>query len=202
MQADRYSRMVSWLKVLFPLIALALLSTLFLLSRAIEPGDVIPFAEKEIQERLRDQQITGPFFSGVTADGDQIAFSAEKLITPSGETGANRAQRVHAELDLSQGTAITLQAREANVALSRDEAELSGDVIFTSSTGYRISTDRLISELTALNVQSPGPVEGIGPAGTITAGSMSLTAPQKGGAVQLIFKDGVKLVYEPSKMEE
>ena len=61
MKGDRHSRVVSWLKVLFPLIALALLSTLFLLSRAIEPQAVIPFADNEVQERLRDQHITGPF---------------------------------------------------------------------------------------------------------------------------------------------
>lgn len=83
MKGDRHSRVVSWLKVLFPLIALALLSTLFLLSRAIEPQAVIPFADKEVQERLRDQQITGPFYSGTTADGDLISFSAEKLTTPA-----------------------------------------------------------------------------------------------------------------------
>ena len=57
MKGDRHSRVVSWLKVLFPLIALALLSTLFLLSRAIDPGQAIPFAEKEVQDRRKHQQI-------------------------------------------------------------------------------------------------------------------------------------------------
>ena len=69
MQGDRYTRLISWLKVLFPLAALGLLSTLFLLSRAIDPGQAIPFAEKEVQDRLRDQQITGPFFTGATSEG-------------------------------------------------------------------------------------------------------------------------------------
>ena len=42
---DRYSRMIAFLKVLLPLMALALLSTLFLLSQNTEPMASIPFAE-------------------------------------------------------------------------------------------------------------------------------------------------------------
>ena len=94
MQTDRYSKMVGWLKVLLPLIALGILSTLFLLSRVVDPEAVVPFADKEIQDRLRDQQVTGPVYSGVTADGDQLSFSAEKLTTPDIGNGTNLAQDV------------------------------------------------------------------------------------------------------------
>ena len=122
MKGDRHSRVVSWLKVLFPLIALALLSTLFLLSRAIEPQAVIPFADKEVQERLRDQQITGPFYSGTTADGDLISFSAEKLTTPGGETGTNEAQDIEATLDLQGGAKITLRSSSGRFDTGAEEA--------------------------------------------------------------------------------
>ena len=57
---DRYSRMVTFLKVLLPLAALALLSTLFLISRGINTKATIPFAAHEIEERMRGQQITAP----------------------------------------------------------------------------------------------------------------------------------------------
>ena len=94
MQADRYSIMVARLKVALPLMALGLLSTLFLVSRAVDPTVAIPFADQEVQDRLKNQQITGPFFSGVSARGDQIAFVADIVTTKQGQFGANAAEDV------------------------------------------------------------------------------------------------------------
>ncbi len=202
MHADRYSRMVAWLKVLFPLMALALLSTLFLLSRAIDPGASIPFADKEIQERLRDQQVTGPFFSGTTADGDLISFSAEKLTTPQGQLGANQAIEVRAELDLADGALIRLQASNASFDMVGNRVDLSGDVVITTSTGYRVVSDNLTARMSELDVRSPGPVEAVSPLGKLNAGAMTLSAPKPGDPAQLIFTNGVKLIYNPKQSEE
>lgn len=199
--SDSYSRMVSWLKVLFPLAALALLSTLFLLSRSVDPDTQIPFADKEIKERLRDQQVTGPFFTGTTADGDQISFAAEKLTTPEGQTGAHEALNIRVDMDLAGGGEITLTADQASFELTKDRAELTGAVRITTSTGYRLQSDRFVSEMTALNLISPGPVEGAGPVGQLSAGGMTLTAPKSGTSAQLIFNNGVKLVYTPQNTD-
>ncbi len=195
--SDSYSRMVAWLKVIFPLAALALLSTLFLLSRSIDPQTQIPFADKEIKERLRDQHVTGPFFTGTTTDGDQISFAAEKLTTPEGQTGAHEALDIRVDMDLAGGGHISLSADQASFELAKDRAELTGAVWITTSNGYRLRSDRLVSEMTALNLISPGPVEGEGPAGQLSAGGMTLTAPKSGNSTQLIFTNGVKLVYTP-----
>ena len=202
MKADRHSRVVSWLKVLFPLIALALLSTLFLLSRAIEPQAVIPFADKEVQERLRDQQITGPFYSGTTADGDLISFSAEKLTTPGGVSGTNEAVDLEATLDLQGGAKITLQSSRGRFDTGAEEAELAGDVRVNTSTGYQILSERMTSNLTTLDLLSPGPVEATSPAGEITAGSMAITNRQNSAGSQLLFTKGVKLIYTQQATKE
>ena len=202
MASDRYSRLISYLKVLFPLTALAILSTLFLLSRAVDPDAQIPFADKEIQDRLRDQQVTGPFFTGTTVDGDQIMFSAEKLTTPEGQTGSNEAENIKTVLDLAQGDSITMTANRAIFDLARDHAELTGEVLITTTSGYRMSSDLLTTAISTLTLISPGPVSGEAPAGTLYAGSMSLSVPQTGAAAQLVFTNGVKLVYSPKQRRE
>ncbi|MGJ8617056.1 MAG: hypothetical protein ACSHWS_09445 [Sulfitobacter sp.] len=202
MHADSYSRWVSWLKVLLPLTALALLSTLFLLSRAIDPETVIPFADKEIQDRMRDQQVTGPFFSGTTADGDLISFSAETLKTPDGHTGSNQAKDVTVELSILGGAKVTVVADMSEFDIVNDLAELTGGVVITTSTQYRIISDKLSSQLSALSLQSPGPVEATGPPGSLTAGSMMITSTAEGKPAQLIFTNGVKLIYTPKQEEE
>jgi len=198
MRADRYSRTVAWLKVALPIAALAILSTLFLLSRDNNSETAIPFADKEIQERMRDQQVTGPFFSGTTADGDQISFSAVKLTTPGGLSGANEAEQVLLRAELSSGTRVLITSAKAQVDIAADRATLQGGVEVTTSTGYRLKTTLLTSLLTSLEIEAPNAVTGEGPIGKLDAGSMTMSLPQKGGGAQLLFTNGVKLIYNPN----
>lgn len=202
MQADSYSRLVSWLKVLLPLMALGLLSTLFLLSRAVDPQTSIPFADKEIQDRLREQIVTGPFYYGTTPEGDEIAFSADSLTTPQEEVGINRAEKVDLVIDLSSGGQITLTSNSGIFDLPNDRADLEGDVIITTSSGYRITSNRMLSELSGLYVRSPGAVQSQGPFGTLDAGAMVLSSKGADAGAHLVFTNGVKLVYVPGSQKE
>ncbi len=202
MQADRYSQMVGLLKVVLPLAALALLSTLFLLSRVIDPEAVIPFADKEIQDRLRDQQVTGPIYYGTTADGDEISFAAETLITVPGQTGANEAEDVRVTMDLTSGTNIVLTAERGHVNIAANMVDLEGDVVITTTTGYQINSEMLITQMSTLDVESPGPVAATGPFGRLDSGAMSLSAGKDGKPAQLVFTNGVKLIYEPKLEQE
>ncbi len=195
---DRYSRMVSLLKVALPLAALALLSTLFLLARAMETDTAIPFADVEIEERLRDQQITGPFFSGTTQTGDQMSFSAQKLITLQNSVGTNRAEDVLAKLETAQGATFQLKADVAELDIAGNTAVLIGGVSMATSTGYLVNTDQLTSLISTLDVTAPQFVEATGPLGTFTAGNMRIFSPNDGENTQMLFSGGVKLVYTPN----
>jgi len=190
--------MVALLKVIFPLAALALLSTLFLLSRAMETETPIPFADKEIQDRLRDQQITGPFFSSTTADGDMLSFSAGRMLTVGARVGTNRAEDVLARLETAAGATFQLQANVAQLDIAGNTADLSGDVSMTTSTGYQVNTAQLTTLISALDLTTEGEVQAIGPLGRLTAGKMRVFAPKNTDATQMLFSDGVKLVYTPN----
>ena len=202
MQGDRYTRLISWLKVLFPLAALGLLSTLFLLSRAIDPGQAIPFAEKEVQDRLRDQQITGPFFTGATSEGDELSFYADVLTRPAGQTGMNHDEHLRATINTPEGSTFRLQSDLADFDIAEDVADLLGKVILTTSTGYRLQSEKITSELSGLNIQSPGAVHGTTPGGTLEAGAMSITQTDEQTAPQLVFTNRVKLIYKPKSKSE
>ena len=202
MQADRYSKMVLWLKVLLPLMALALLSTLFLLSRKVDPELAIPFADKEIQDRLRDQIVTGPFYFGTTVDGDEIAFSADTLTTPPDNVGTNRADSVNVVMDLASGAQVTLSSDTGFFDIAGNLADLQGNVVIITSSGYRVESDQMLAQLSSLDVRSPGPVHSVGPPGTLDAGKMVLSSSGDGGAAQLVFTNGVKLIYTPKQDKE
>lgn len=202
MQADRYSQLVGWLKVILPLMALALLSTLFLLSRAIDPESVIPFADKEIQDRLRSQQVTGPIYYSVTADGDRISFAAETLTKPENRPGANNARDVEITIDRSSGSTIVLTSQNGLLDIEKDLADLTGDVVIDTSTGYHIKSDRLTTLMSTIDVTSPGPVQADGPFGRLNAGTMALRNGEGPQESQLFFTNGVKLVYDPKQSRE
>ena len=197
---DGYSRLVAWLKVLLPLMAILLLSTLFLLSRNVDPVATLPFAETEIDERVSEQQITGPFFSGTTSGGDRVSLSAEKMATRSGLN--NEAVDLAAQIDLVSGTRLILMSDQGQFDMAANTSTLVGNVVITTSSGFNLSSETLIADFDSLSVQSPGAVQGFAPFGTLDAGQMRLQREEAGSDAHLVFTNGVKLVYTPQKNEE
>ena len=197
---DRYSQIIAWLKILLPLTALGLLSTLFLLSRTIDPVADMPFADDEIEEKLRGQQVTAPFFSGTTEDGDQVSITAATMSTLSELD--NAVTDMSAQIDLVSGTRVVLFSDSGLFDVKGGASTLEGNVVITTSTGYRLTTDRLDAEFDTLVVESPGPIVGTGPLGDLDAGKMRFERREGEENAHLIFTNGVKLVYDPNKSEE
>jgi lipopolysaccharide export system protein LptC len=81
-----HSRVVVALKVTLPLVALAVLSTLFLFSRGINPEDAIPYADVDIADRLAQPRMTGAGFATMTSDGAALTLGATEAVP--GKDGA------------------------------------------------------------------------------------------------------------------
>lgn len=197
---DNYSRMVAFFKVMLPLAALAILATLFLLSRSVDPTATIPFAEADMADRLRDQQITAPFFSGTTPKGDEIIVSAT-LARPGGPGVPAEAKDVSARLTMADGSRITLDSDTASVNVTEDIATFAGGVRIATQSGFVVHTELLNTALRGVSGNSPGEITGTGPIGDFSAGQMDMEAKNGDGSVHLLFKGGVKLVYDPKKSE-
>lgn len=197
---DSHSRAVAFLKVLLPLAALVLLSTLFLISRGVNTDAVIPFAQREIEDRMRGQLVTAPFFSGTTAKGDEILVTASTA--RPGRNGAPAiASDMSAEIILAEGGKITLASETGAINPARDTARFTGNVTITSADGLVVETEELNSILSGLSATSPGPVRATGDIGVLTAGNMQIEAKTGGGPVHMLFKNGVKLLYQPQQPE-
>ena len=66
MRDNLHSHVMAWLKVLLPMAALALLSTLFLLSRRTDPVTDLPLSVPGIDDPTARQQVNAPaFFTAV-----------------------------------------------------------------------------------------------------------------------------------------
>jgi lipopolysaccharide export system protein LptC len=195
---NRYSRFVAWAKIVLPLAALGLLSTLVLFSSGGgERGEPsIPYAE--VEGLAREQGIGAPTYSGVTDDGASIIVSAEKARPNLDRPAEATASGLNAQLDLPDGNRVDMSAQSGAVDTEKGQVELHDDVVIVTSSGYRIETQRLATRTDRTQVTAPDGITATGPLGRLDAGSMSLTqTPEDGGDYVLLFQNGVKLVYEP-----
>ena len=195
---NSYSRFVSWLKVLLPVSALALLSTMFLISKSIDPTTALSYARVNLEELTGDQRIDSPKFSSVTEDGAALSFSAKSAVPDTEKQNVFTADVLTARIETPDGGAVDIDAAKAVIDGTANRVNLSGGVTLVTSTDYEIATDGLITAMDATYAKSSGPVEATGPMGQMTAGSAEITRQGDGSSTYLlVFKDGVKLVYKP-----
>ena len=194
---DTHTRVVGWLKVLLPLAALGILSTVFLLSRTHEVQQELPYADIDIGKDGLAERVLRPTFAGSTENGDLIAFVADTA-KPVGE-GLDKvsAEDVRARIDLNTGGTITFRSDSALMDEPAGKAQLHGGVVIISSTGYRVETEELTAGMDALYAETAGEVHGEGPPGRFVAGKLVMKTDKAGGDLQMHFTGGVKLVYLP-----
>ncbi len=194
-----HSTVVAWLKVALPLVALAILSTLFLVSRTIDPADAIPFAEVDIEDRVREPRLTNPTWAGVTDDGAALTIAAAEARPEREGTTEASANSLVAELQTPDGGSAKLVAAHGVLDATTNSFKVDGGVTITTSTGYELETEALTAALDRTSIISEGEVHGTGSAGTITAGLMEITHQSDGSDTYLlVFKNGVRLLYLPA----
>lgn len=192
------SRVVAGAKILLPLAALALMSTVFLLARAPTGTMEIPYAR--LEEIARDPRADQVQLSGVTSDGTVVALSSPRVTPPSTGNGAYRLEAPRLEAEGEDGR-TTLVAATGEVNPARRTLRVSGEVRIESSAGYVVETPEADADLSAGTLVT-GPVAATAPLGDIEAGRLEVVRPEGEGA-RLVFNGGVRVLYhpEPSQSE-
>ncbi|WP_037260027.1 LPS export ABC transporter periplasmic protein LptC [Roseivivax halodurans] len=193
----RYSRYVAMLKLALPLVALALLSTIFLFARDTDPAANLPVQTRADLAGRASEMVTDPSYSGITDSGAMLTLSARSARPDPEAEGRVRAEGLDAAMSFDDGSRIDLSAPDARLDDGEDRIDLQGGVTIRSSQGYTLSTDALSSAMSRIFAESEGPVEGTGPAGTLRAGRMTIEEQGAEGEVRMLFTDGVEMVYEP-----
>lgn len=191
MQGDRYSRVVGWLKILLPLVALALLATLFLFARAPAPEGEIPLAV--IEDIARDPRIGAPAFSGVTDSGAAVTLGARAVRALADAPGVLVVDGLRIEVTTPSGEEVVVTAQEGRVDSGTRRAALAGLARIETSSGYRLEATGLEVDLGAGSLRTLGPLAAQAPFGAFEAGGLEVT---EGGA-HLVFNGGVRLLYRP-----
>lgn len=192
-----YSRLVTGLKIGLPLIALAILSTLFLLARTPTIERAIPYADVDVEGLAREPRITAPDFSGVTPDGVAVSMTARSAQPDPQDPARFLAEGMVGEIRSAEGTRLRLTAIKGVVDTGTGLATLAGDVLIETSTGYAMRAEALQARLDSAYTESDGPVDVTAPFGHLTAGGVRFEPGAEGAPEQLVFTGGVNLIYEP-----
>ena len=195
-----YSRLIAWLKILLPLGALILLSTIFLYSRGPDPIARIPVLS-DGADPATSEQIGAPFYAGTTENGRGLTLAARRAQMVAGADGSGViADDLRAVIDIREGNRITINARKGQMN-EADLLSLRDGVILESSSGYTVRTDGLDAAVDRIAIESTAPVDADGPGLTLSAGKLKVEDTQAGESIQLLFTDGVKLIYTPQQDE-
>jgi lipopolysaccharide export system protein LptC len=192
-----HSTLVVWLKILLPLAALAVLSTLFMVSHHVNPEDAIPYADVNVEDRLREPRLTGATFAGMTQDGAAVTLKAAEA-TPSvaGSTTPGQAKGLAGRIETPDGVQTNVTSPLGQLDQAAKVVTLSGGVNLQNSAGYTMQTDSLTLALDRTRLESAGTVTSTAPFGRITAGKLLMTRADD-GTHKLDFTGGVRLIYQP-----
>ncbi|MEL6168922.1 MAG: LPS export ABC transporter periplasmic protein LptC [Pseudomonadota bacterium] len=192
-----YSRIVAWLKVILPLAALGIMSTVFIFARAPDVERAIPYAP--VSETFSgDERVGEPNYMGMTEDGSSITLVARVIRPSATDPDVMEGENLSAELRTQSGSEVDIVSDTGTINQANKRALLAGSVGITTSNGYVVTTERLISHLDETHVETEDTVHATGPIGTLVAGRMILSAANGQGYV-LDFNGGVELVYQPGK---
>ncbi|MCT4559048.1 MAG: LPS export ABC transporter periplasmic protein LptC [Pelagimonas sp.] len=195
-----YSKIVTGLKVTLPLVALGLLSSVFLLSRAQRTDLDLTFAGTLDEGEVAQQEVNAPFYAGTTSQGDVVTITAQKAIPR--EEGLIAAEDLRAQVRLVGGGRLVVTSRGAEMREQDQNLMLQGDVEIESTTGYIMNTEAMTVRTDRVEGESHGPVTGKGPDGTLEAGKMRIQPLETTEDVQLLFTEGVKMVYVLQPLEK
>lgn len=195
-QVDRYSRSILVLKLALPLGALGLLSTLFLVSRDIDPSRAISNAAVDVTELAREPRISGANYAGVTDDGAALTIrAATARADPDGQLRLTMTD-MNATLETPDGQTTEIRAGLGRLDRGAGQVMWERDVQITAPHGYALQTDQLSGLLDNTRLWSDGDLRVAGPVGQITAGQFSLELAANGAdGYVMLFSGGVKLVY-------
>lgn len=180
------ARLASWGKLIFPLLALVILSTLFLMSRQEAP-DPLPYVQAEARI-AEGTTVTAPSFATVTQDGASLRLDA----ATTRQDGT--AQTARLTLRPPSAPATDLIAGAARMA--GEQITLSDGVKISTSDGWILTTPTIESDPEARTLNATQGVAAKGPIGTLSADRMTLS--RQGGEQTLDFTGRVRLIYQPN----
>ena len=193
------STVVAALKLILPLGALGLLSMVFLLASPVDPTRAVETAEIDVADRARDPRLSAARFAGVTDDGTAIRLEAGAARSDPGAALRFQVEGLVLRLDGSDGRTLTARADSGLIDRAAGRFTMQGDLRIAQGDGIELSARSASGMLDRTRIEAEGPVLGRMQGAELQAGRLIVTArPAEPGRLQLVFRQGVRLIYQPT----
>ena len=190
----RYSRFVGLMRLLLPLVALALVVIVVAWPDLYRSNDGFRITFSSIESSDESLTMANARYVGRDANGQPFVVTAATATQDKTDSKQVLLDGLQADLTLTDGTWITLSANTGVYHQSNELLDLFGDINIFSDRGYEFHANTAHADLTAGVVVSDDPVQGQGPFGLLIANGMRLE--DKGA--RMIFNNGVKVTIYPS----
>lgn len=199
---NRYTRFVTLAKIVLPLIAVALLSSLFLVARAPDTTTEIPYSESELAEIIRGERVQAPEYRGVLKTGAAIALDADSARPDPDSPDRTLAQVIRMTLLDESGEQIVINAGEGALDAAEERAIGGQGLQITHSDGFVMKSWSGWALLDGTRAETDGAVTVTMDKIDLAAGRMIFRQNPDGSDQLLVFTDGVKLVYGPRSQKD
>ena len=188
------SRVVRTLRIVLPLLALAIVATALLWPREQAPIE-IKVEKIDIEgDRIAMQQSS---YRGTTDEGEPFTVSADKISQSLKQPNLFEMEQIKASIGSDEQGAIMMSAPKGQYDQQSRKLLLMGVIAISSDKGYRIEAGDTHIDLGLNQARSDQPVQATGPMGEIRAGNMTVT--ERGNRLE--FGDGVHLIYRVAANE-
>ncbi len=187
-----YSRFVSLMKFLLPVVALLLIA-LVVAWPHINTGD-LGFRLGVTVLKLTgadDPSMINPRYVGTDSDNQPFSITADLARNVSQSGSKVTLVMPKADITLEDGTWLVLTANDGVFARAEKKLNLAGSVNLYHDSGYEFRTDRAIIDLTAGIAESNDPVHGQGPFGQLQSSGFRMV--NKGKVIYFLGKSKLTL---------
>lgn len=203
---DLRSRIVTILKVGLPLVALGMLSALFLIQTDDSiGGGSIEFGTADMAALGSGLSVTNPVLTGTTSGNDRFRFTADRVVPDAAPPTHASMTNLTGQIAFDAGANVDLSAPTGALDIPAQQMVLGGPVHVVTSDGYRMQADGMQFDLGKGVLESSGANRTDGPQGSIEAGSLRVepTGTDKSAGSRLIsFGKGVRVIYDPTPAPE
>lgn len=196
-EVSGHTRRVQRMKILLPVVALALVATIFAVGRDQDERSSL-LSPQEIAALGAGLTLNNPRFAGHTEDGLPYVIRAETAEPEGAVPDRIQLTRPDGELTLANGVQVTGRAAAGMLLRKADKLLFFGGATFETSEGYRFETRRVMLDFGARTVTSRHRVRGEGPAGSIEAARMEIElGPEDRRDRRIFFHDDVRVIFIP-----
>lgn len=192
---SRYSRFVSLMKILLPLVAAALVLLVIAWPQTQSEDNSFRVSLAAIPEGDADEPgMTRARFVGTDAKDQPFVITADSAVPLQDRTDQVKLTALQADITVSGGTWVSMMSGEGLFDRTRQHLALLGGVDLFADSGFEMHTEAADIDLALGVARGEAPVTAHGPLGTLSADSFRLE--QEGRT--LFFQGNVRMTVWPA----